>query len=282
MTGTLYLCGTPIGNLQDVTLRLLEVLRSVDLIAAEDTRHTRKLLTHFDIHKPLTSLHEHNEQSKAEEIVERVLAGQSVALVSDAGMPGISDPGEWLVRVATQKGAQITVVPGPSAVLAGLVISGLDTSRFVFLGFPPRGKAGRRTFLAGLVQLPFTLVFYEAPHRLRVFLADLCSLYGERQAAVARELTKQYESVQRGTVREIAAFFEENEPRGEFVVLVAGQAIACDNGDQPIDWDQALRQVSELEEQGEEASAAVKVVAQRLQVSRRELYNRRHRPTPLA
>ena len=281
MTGTLYLCGTPIGNLQDVTLRLLEVLRSVDLIAAEDTRHTRKLLTHFDIHKPLTSLHEHNEQNKAEEIVDRVLAGQSVAIVSDAGMPGISDPGEWLVRVAAQKGVKVTVVPGPSAVLAGLVISGLDTSRFVFLGFPPRGKTDRRTFLAGLIQLPFTMVFYEAPHRLRTFLGDLCSLYAERQAAVARELTKQYEAVQRGTVHELATFFQENEPRGEFVVVVAGRTGACNEGDQPIDWGKALLLVRELEEQGEEASAAVKAVAHQLQVSRRELYNRHHRAPPL-
>lgn len=278
MSGTLYFCATPIGNLQDVTLRLLDTLRTVDLIAAEDTRHTRKLLTHFDIHRPLTSLHEHNEQQKADEIVAKVLAGQSVAVVSDAGMPGISDPGAKLVQAAVASGLPMTVIPGPSAALTGLVISGMDTSRFVFLGFPPRGKAERQDWLRSLDSIPFTLIFYEAPHRLRQFLDGISQLWPERKAAVARELTKQYEEVRRGTVGELAAFFRENEPRGEFVVLVSGSI-----GNQQADDEQALdlpggvAEVHRLVERGEEASAAIKSVAKQHGLSRRELYNLYHR-----
>ncbi len=276
VTGTLYLCGTPIGNLQDVSLRLLDVLRRVDLIAAEDTRHTRKLLNQFDIHRPLTSLHEHNEQQKCEQLIERVLGGQSVAVVSDAGMPGISDPGTKLVQAAVARGVPITAVPGPSAVLTGLVLSGLDTSRFLFLGFPPRSKAERQRYLATLTELPYTMVFFEAPHRLRQFLADLESLYGGRQAAVARELTKQYESVQRGTVGELCEFWCNNQPRGEFVVLLSGKTSQPGDEAEEPDWDDAIFRVRRLAEQGEEPSAAVKVVAKELGISRRELYNRYH------
>ncbi len=278
MSGTLYFCATPIGNLQDVTLRLLDTLRAVDLIAAEDTRHTRKLLTHFDIHRPLTSLHEHNEQQKADEIVAKVLAGQSVAVVSDAGMPGISDPGAKLVQVAAISGVPMTVIPGPSAALTGLVISGLDTSRFVFLGFPPRGKAERQDWLRSLESLPFTLIFYEAPHRLRQFLNGLNLLWPERIAAVARELTKQYEEVKRGTVGELAAFFQENEPRGEFVVLVSGSTGSSQMDDQQsLDLTGGVAEVHRLVEQGEEASVAIKSVAKQHGLSRRELYNLYHR-----
>lgn len=277
MTGTLHFCATPIGNLQDVSLRLLDTLRSVDLIAAEDTRHTRKLLTHFDIHRPLTSLHEHNEQQKAAEIVAKVLSGLSVAVVSDAGMPGISDPGATLVQVALANDLPMTVIPGPSAALTGLVISGLDTSRFVFLGFAPRGKADRQSFLRSLAGVPFTLIFYEAPHRLRHLLADLCLLWPERAAAVARELTKQYEEVQRGSVRELAAHFQEHEPRGEFVVFVSGvSAEAVSAEEQPLDWEAAVLEVVKLVEQGEEASLAIKAVAKQRSLSRRELYNLYH------
>jgi 16S rRNA (cytidine1402-2'-O)-methyltransferase len=268
--------------LQDVTLRLLTVLQSVDLIAAEDTRHTRKLLTHFDIHQPLTSLHEHNERQKSGELVDKLLQGQSVALVSDAGMPGVSDPGTVLVQAAIQSGIPVTVVPGPSAALAGLVISGLDTNRFVFVGFPPRGKAERKALLSDLQALPFTLVFYEAPHRLRALLADMAVLYRGRQAAVARELTKQYESVQRGTVEELLTWFTADEPRGEFVVLVEGNSTDWQAEDSAPNWDQALEEVYALVEQGEEASAAIKLVARKQKLSRRELYNLYHQSTPLA
>jgi 16S rRNA (cytidine1402-2'-O)-methyltransferase len=276
VTGTLFLCGTPIGNLQDVSLRLLEVLRGVDLIAAEDTRHTLKLLNHFDIHRPLTSLHEHNEQQKCEQLIERLLNGQSVAVVSDAGMPGISDPGTLLVQAAVARGVPITAVPGPSAVLLGLVLSGLDTSRFLFLGFPPRNKAERQRFLGTLAELPYTMVFFEAPHRLRPFLSDLELSYGERRAAVARELTKQYESVQRGTVSELCRFFAENEPRGEFVVVLSGRSDQAGGEDSGPDWAGAVLEVQRLTEQGEDPSAAVKAVAKRLGISRRELYNLYH------
>lgn len=282
MSGTLYLCATPIGNLQDVSLRLLEVLRSVDLIAAEDTRHSRKLLTHFDIHRPLTSLHEHNERQKAKELVDRLLGGQSIALVSDAGTPGVSDPGTLLVQEAIRAGVNVTAIPGPSAALVGLVLSGLDTSRFLFLGFPPRGKTERRTWLAELVELPFTLIFYEAPHRLRDFLADLSQRFGDRPAAVARELTKQYEQVQRGSVAELADIFQAAEPRGEFVILVAGCDRERQSGQPAPDWGQANAAVQQLIAQGIEPSAAIKQVAQDRQMSRRELYNRYHQTPPEA
>lgn len=220
--GCLYVCGTPIGNLEDITLRALRVLREVSLIAAEDTRHTRKLLQHYGIATPVISLHEHNEARRTPEIVARLLAGQSVALVSDAGMPGIHDPGSGLVGAAAAAGVPVTVVPGPTAFTAALAGSGLPGQRFAFEGFLPRQPARRRAHLASLAGDPRTLVFYEAPHRLREALADMLAVLGDRPACIARELTKVHEEWQRATLQDLVQLWENRTPRGEFVIIVAG------------------------------------------------------------
>lgn len=223
--GTLYVVATPIGNLGDITARALEVLRGVDRIAAEDTRHTAKLLSHFGISTPQLSLHEHNEIERAAELVAALKAGRSIALVSDAGTPLISDPGYRLVREARAAGLRVSPVPGASALVAALSVSGLPTDRFVFEGFLPAKSAARRARLEALSGEPRTLVFYESPHRIRRSLADLRDcLGGRREAVLARELTKTYESVVGGRLEELCRRMEDRalETRGELVVIVAG------------------------------------------------------------
>ncbi len=221
-TGTLYLCATPIGNLEDMTLRGVRVLKEAAVIAAEDTRHTRKLLSHFDIHTPLVSYHEHNKASRGPELVDRLLAGEDVAVVSDAGLPGVSDPGADLVKLALAAGAPVTPVPGANAALSALVASGLDTDRFLFVGFLPRAAKKRRELIASLAELPYTLVFYESPHRLAATLAELAAALGDREAAVGRELTKKYEEFVRGSLADLAKCFAARETRGEITLVVAG------------------------------------------------------------
>lgn len=220
--GTLYLVATPIGNLSDITLRALETLRAVDLVASEDTRKTGLLLKHFEIQKPQIAFHEHNEDRAGQRIEDALLAGQSVAVVSDAGTPGVADPGYTLVRRAIAAGIPVTMIPGASAVIMALVLSGLPSHSFTFRGFPPRKPGKRRSFLAVDVASPHTLVFYEAPHRLRDLLADALAVYGDRPAALANELTKLFESVTRGTLSELLAGLDETEPRGEYVVVIGG------------------------------------------------------------
>ena len=205
MPGTLYLVGTPIGNLEDITLRALRVLGEVDLIACEDTRHTGKLLRHYKISKPLVSYHEHNERERAGELIEKLLAGLSVALVSDAGMPLISDPGYHIVGEAARVGVPVVPIPGPSAVIAALAASGLPTAEFVFAGFLPPRRGARRRRLEDYLLTPSTLVFYEAPHRIKECLDDARQILGDRQAAVARELTKLHEEMIRGRLSDLAA-----------------------------------------------------------------------------
>lgn len=218
----LYLVATPIGNLGDITLRALEALREVDFVASEDTRKTGLLLKHFDIKKPQIAFHEHNEEKAGQRIVALLQEGQSVAVVSDAGTPGVADPGYTLVRKAVDLDLPVTMIPGPSAVIMALVLSGLPSHSFTFRGFPPRKGGKRRTFLEVDRDSPHTLIFYESPHRLREFLADALAVYGDRPAAVANELTKLFESVWRGTLSELIARFEETEPRGEYVVAIGG------------------------------------------------------------
>ncbi|MBW7958300.1 MAG: 16S rRNA (cytidine(1402)-2'-O)-methyltransferase [Anaerolineae bacterium] len=218
----LYLVATPIGNLGDITLRALEVLREVDIVASEDTRKTGLLLKHFDIKKPQLAFHEHNEDKAGQRIIALLQEGQSVAIVSDAGTPGVADPGYTLVRKAVDLDLPVTMIPGPSAVIMALVLSGLPSHSFTFRGFPPRKGGKRRTFLQVDRDSPHTLIFYESPHRLREFLADALAVYGDRPAAVANELTKLFESVWRGTLSELIARFEETEPRGEYVVAIGG------------------------------------------------------------
>jgi 16S rRNA (cytidine1402-2'-O)-methyltransferase len=268
--GTLYICGTPIGNLEDVTLRVLRILAEVDLVAAEDTRHTRKLLSHYGIKTPLTSFHAHNWRKKAGELLARLRQGASIALVSDAGMPGISDPGAELVALALDEGMAVIPVPGPSAVLTALVVSGLPAGRFVFEGFLPRKD--RKRALEGLRDEPRTVVLFESPQRLLATLDDILAVLGDRKLAVARELTKRYEEVFRGTVSAARAHFAAYPPRGEITLVLAGAA-AAEAEEVPRPGRAALAaEVAELQERGRSRPEALREVARRYGLRRRELY----------
>jgi 16S rRNA (cytidine1402-2'-O)-methyltransferase len=218
----LYLVATPIGNLGDITLRALETLRSVDVIASEDTRRTGLLLKHFDIHKPQMAFKEHNEARAGERIMGLLAEGRSVALVTEAGTPGISDPGFTLVRRAIAAGIEFTAIPGPAALIPALVLSGLPVHSFTYRGFPPHKPGPRRRFLEVDRQAPHTLIYYESPYRLEAFLADALTVFGDRQAAIAHELTKLHESVARGALSELLAAVRQEKPRGEYVVVIAG------------------------------------------------------------
>ncbi len=218
----LYLVSTPIGNLGDITLRALETLREVDLVASEDTRKTGRLLAHHGIRKRQLSFHEHNEMRAGPRILEALKAGSNVALVTSAGTPAISDPGFTLVRRALEEGVECTMVPGPSAFVMALVLSGLAVNSFTFRGFPPRKPGPRRRFLETDAHSPHTLIFYESPHRLGAFLTDALAVYGDRPAALANDLTKLYEQVQRGTLSELLAGLEGEKLRGEYTVVIAG------------------------------------------------------------
>jgi 16S rRNA (cytidine1402-2'-O)-methyltransferase len=229
MTATLYIIATPIGNLEDITYRAVRILGEVDLIAAEDTRHSLKLLNHFGISKPLTSYFDHNQQLKGERILNTLRQGKSVALISDAGTPCISDPGYQLVRDAVAEGISVVPLPGACAAITALSASGLPTDAFTFAGFPPSRQGKRRTFLAGMNTLPGTLVLYEAPHRLLDTLSDIREVLGERQVIVARELTKIFEECIRGTATEVITAVSQGIVRGEVVLLIApGEAIPAE------------------------------------------------------
>jgi 16S rRNA (cytidine1402-2'-O)-methyltransferase len=220
--GTLYLVATPIGNLEDLSPRAIRILGAARLIAAEDTRHTRALLTHFDLHTPLTSYFEHNKLSKLDKILAELNLGD-VALVSDAGTPAINDPGYELVKAALDAGYPVSPVPGPSAPIAALAASGLPTDSFLYLGYLPRKSSERKAFAGQVASLPHTLIFFETPHRLLDSLDDLLAVLGDRPMTAARELTKVYEQFIRGRISEVRAHFAENEPRGEFVLVIGGQ-----------------------------------------------------------
>lgn len=271
VTGELYLCSTPIGNLEDITLRALRILREADLIAAEDTRHTRKLLNHYDINTPLTSYHEHNARQKGAYLLELLREGKRIALVSDAGTPGISDPGTLLVQQAIEAGIPITPIPGATAAVTALSISGLATDKFVFEGFLPRSNKERKERLAKLAREERTIILYEAPHRLVATLKAICEVLPYRRMAVARELTKQYEEVIRGTTEEILAHFQITAPRGEFTLILEG----CreeEKGQLPEEIIDPVELVRTLEEQGFDWKAAIKEAAKRLGVPKREIY----------
>jgi 16S rRNA (cytidine1402-2'-O)-methyltransferase len=219
--GTLYVVSTPIGNLADITLRALDTLRAVNLIAAEDTRHTRKLLSYYGIHKPLVSYHEHNARQRGGELLEKTASGQSVALVTDAGTPGVSDPGKLLIEAALERGMEPIAIPGATALISALVVSGLSTQPFVFLGFPPARGAERRRFFEKNARLEMTLILYESPKRLAKTLKDMLGSWGERRVAVARELTKIHEEIFRGSISEALGHFP-GEVRGELTLVVEG------------------------------------------------------------
>ncbi len=248
--GTLYLVATPIGNLEDLSPRALRILRSVVLIAAEDTRHTLKLLTHFDVHARLVSYHEHNKLSRLDQVLVALQTGD-VALVSDAGTPALNDPGYELVRAALQAGFQVSPIPGPSAPVAALVASGLPTDSFLYLGYLPRKASERSRLLEAVRSLPYTLIFLESPHRLLAALADLQQALGDRPAAVARELTKLYEEIFRGTLSQAVQHFTAQPPKGEFTLVIGGETVA------PEAWDEAR-----LEEAIEQALAEDQPAAQ--------------------
>jgi 16S rRNA (cytidine1402-2'-O)-methyltransferase len=223
---TLYLVATPIGNLGDITLRALETIRSVDMIASEDTRKTGLLLKHFDIHKPQVSFHEYNEHRAGQKILSILQQGRSVAVVTNAGTPGVSDPGFTLVREAIEAGIPVTMIPGASAVVMALVLSGLPVHSFTFRGFPPRKSGARQRFFAVDKDMPHTLVFYESPYRLEGCLTDALAVYGDRPAALANDLTKMFETVQRGTLAELLVHVQKAKPKGEYTVVIAGSLSA--------------------------------------------------------
>lgn len=271
-SGVLHVVATPIGNLSDISLRALETLRSVHLIAAEDTRHTRKLLSHYDIHKPLVSYHSHNLEQRGRELIERLEAGESLALVTDAGTPGVSDPGALLIAAVIGRGLPVNVIPGPTALVAALVASGLPTHPFAFLGFAPARGPGRRKFFATHASLPMTLVLYESPRRLARTLEDILSAWGDRRIAVARELTKRHEEVFRGTVSRCREHFAA-EVKGELTLVVEGaaEATAATAADSKAqDWRGELRLL--LDTPGVTVKDAVERIASAWRVPRRTVY----------
>lgn len=268
-SGTLYVCGTPIGNLEDVTIRLLKTLRRVDLIACEDTRHTIKLLNRYKIKKPLLSYHEHSSNEREDYLLEELQNGKSIALVSDAGMPCISDPGPELVKKAIEAGINIEVIPGPSALTAALAISGLDSSSFIFYGFLPRRRNQRRSLLEELKTEGRTVIFYEAPHRLLSTLADMIELLGKEQPlTIGRELTKQYQEMQRGTVSELLEIYQTRTPRGEMCLLLPGRQ----NSTQPVAMEQIVSETAQLIIQGLDKKEAFKMKAHEYGIKKSLLY----------
>ncbi len=268
--GTLYLVGTPIGNLEDITYRAVRILSEVDLIAAEDTRHSIKLLNHLKISKPMISYHDNNRISRAKELVNKLKEGLNIALISDAGMPSISDPGEELVSMAISQGIEVTAVPGPSASLTALILSGLPSGRFVFEGFLPQKHSDRVKFLEAIKYEERTVIFYEGPHRVKNMLADVRKVFGERRMSVLRELTKVHEEAIRGTISEVIAHFETNEPRGEFVIVVEGskkKENTSDYSDLTIE-----EHVRRYIEQGYGRMDAMKLAAKDRGISKRDIY----------
>lgn len=271
MSGILYVVGTPIGNLSDFSPRAREILSEVDFIAAEDTRVTLKLLNHFDIKKPMVSYFEHNKYQRGEMICQRIGAGETCALVSDAGMPAISDPGEMLVAQCAERGIPVLVVPGPSAVVSALAISGLPTGRFTFEGFLSTAKKSRREHLEEVRGEKRTMVFYEAPHKLLTTLEDMLSAWGNRRIAIVRELTKIHEEVRRTTLEEAVTFYRENTPKGEFVLVVEG---AKPEETEEMTPEQAVELARNLMEQGYSASEAAKEAAKVSSLKKGELYRK--------
>ncbi|MBR1553064.1 MAG: 16S rRNA (cytidine(1402)-2'-O)-methyltransferase [Schwartzia sp.] len=269
--GTLYLCATPIGNLEDMTYRAVRILGAVPLIAAEDTRHTRQLLTHFGISTRLTSYHEHNKAEKGPELIAWLLSGNDLACVSDAGLPGIADPGAQLAAEAIAAGVRVVPLPGANAALSALIASGLDTTRFSFVGFLPRTKEKRRACLAEVAARRETLIFYEAPHRLEETLSVLLDALGDRPAAWARELTKKFEEFCRGRLSELLARCGENPPRGEFVIVVGG-AEDAEEAAPSFSAEDVVQLVRSMMQDGMGKKDAMREAAKRANLSRRAVY----------
>lgn len=275
MAGKLYLCATPIGNLEDITFRVVRTLQEVDLIAAEDTRHSIKLLNHFEIKTPMTSYHEFNKQEKGRYLVEKLLEGTNIALITDAGTPGISDPGEDLVRLAYEAGIEVTSLPGASAFVTALTLSGLGTRRFAFEAFLPSDKKEKQTILEQLKNETRTIILYEAPHRLVKTLNELYTTLGDRKMALVRELTKKHETSLRGTISEILAVYEEKEVKGECVLIIEGK-----HQEELVKEEQEKWLSLTIEEhmevylsQGKDKKEAMKLVSVDRGVPKRDIYN---------
>ena len=269
MKGILYIVSTPIGNLEDITLRALRVLKEVDVIAAEDTRHSLKLLSHYGISKPMISHWKEKERSKAEEIIRRLLSGQSIALISDAGTPGISDPGAILIKMAIEENVPVVSIPGPSACIAALSLSGLPTDQFAFIGFLPPKQIQRQKMLTELSLETKTLIFYEAPHRIIETLLDMETIFSGRRAALVKEITKIHEEVLRGNVSEILSSLEKTKIAGEYILIIEGRT-----GKDKVSTADVLMEIHSLLRKGLGRKEAVKKIAEQYGLSKKELYDR--------
>lgn len=274
MQGKLYLCATPIGNLEDITIRVLRTLREVDLIAAEDTRNSIKLLNHFHIKTPMTSYHEYNKTEKAYQLVEKMRQGQNIALITDAGTPAISDPGEDLVRICHESGISVTSLPGPAACITALTVSGLSTRRFAFEAFLPREKKERAAILDSLRQETRTIILYEAPHHLVKTLEELYETLGDRAVTLCRELTKKYETLFSTTISGAVSYYREQEPRGEFVLVIQGKNQQQILREQQLSWESIPLEehMQKYESQGISRKEAMKMVAKDRGISKRDVY----------
>lgn len=274
MTGILYLCATPIGNLSDMTFRVLDTLREADLIAAEDTRNSIKLLNHFEIKTPMTSYHEYNKVEKAEQLVAQLLEGKNIALITDAGTPAISDPGEVLVAKCHEAGVPVTSLPGCCALITALTLSGLPTRRFCFEGFLPSDKKEKKFVLEELQEETRTIILYEAPHHLKRTLKELYDVVGQRRITLCRELTKKFETVFPTTLKQALAYYEENEPKGEYVLILEGKNREEIRQNEQAQWEKMTVQehMAYYEEQGIDRKSAMKKVAADRGVGKREIY----------
>lgn len=274
MTGTLYLCATPIGNLNDITFRVLDTLRSVDVIAAEDTRNSIKLLNHFEIKTPMTSYHEYNKIEKAEKLIAMLQEGKDIALITDAGTPAISDPGEVLVQMCHKNGVPVTSLPGACACITALTLSGLPTRRFCFEAFLPTDKNERKMILEDLKEESRTIILYEAPHHLKGTLAELYGVLGDRPITLCRELTKKFETVFVTTLSESISFYDENEPKGEYVLVIEGKSFDARKEEKQQEWQQLSieEHMSFYESRGIDRKEAMKKVAKDRGLSKRDVY----------
>ena len=274
MAGKLYLCATPIGNLEDITFRVLRTLKEVDLIAAEDTRNSIKLLNHFEIKTPMTSYHEYNKIEKAYKLVEKLQEGKNIALITDAGTPGISDPGEELVRICYENGIEVTSLPGPAACITALTISGLPTRRFAFEAFLPRDKKERARVLEELAQESRTMIVYEAPRHLLKTLKELYEVLGNRELTVCKELTKRYENATKTTFEDVIRFYEDNEPKGEYVLVISGKTFETKEQEAREAWESLSieEHMVHYEASGMERKEAMKQVAKDRGISKRDVY----------
>lgn len=274
MTGSLYLCATPIGNLEDITFRVLRTLKEVDLIAAEDTRNSIKLLNHFEIKTKMTSYHEYNKVDKAIYLVQKMREGMNVALITDAGTPGISDPGEELVRQCYEAGIPVTSLPGACACITALTMSGQATRRFAFEAFLPYEKKERHEILESLKNETRTIILYEAPHRLKKTLKELKETLGNRNLTICKELTKRHEKKLQGSFEELIAFYEENEPRGEYVLVIAGKTMEEIREEEQKNWESMTieEHMAIYENQNIDRKTAMKMVAKDRGISKRDVY----------